>query len=314
MAGKTNYEKIRKQFLDRQKQLAEMDGDDKWWKPGMPQDTKTTLKHRVRILPPPDGFDSWFVEYAVHYRLKNDAGEFLTITCPQKTLKKPCPVCEFTKGLWKSGKPEDQKIARDIGAKTRYCSNVLVLSEDAKVPKLWSYGAKVWSPINEMCFGTSGEFVPIDDPQNGFNLNIAVGMNATESGNFPEYTVTPEMRSSPIPDKTILDRLHPMHEMIQGRVKSYDEIRSILLGGNAPKVEVDHTTPAGEVTEPVDTDPAPTTPTVVDETPAPVTQKSAPKTEEKTNAEAAAASSPSREELVKRARAALQKRSGAAAQ
>lgn len=305
MAGKTDYAKIHKRFLEQKKKMAEMD-DERWWKPDAPQPGGSPLTHRVRFMPPPDGFDSWYVEYGVHYRLKGEGDTTITATCPQKTLGKPCPICEFTKGLWKSGSEADQKIAREVGSKTRYASNVIVLSKNPSEVKIWSYGTKVWTPMNELCIGADGEFIPFDDPVNGFNIKIVVGMERTPEGNFPSYTVMPEMKACPIGDRKTLQSIHPIHEMIRSKVKSYDELRSILLGGGgAPAEEA----PAAKnsASAPADTE--------AESTVAPAAEEEIiePVNEEKTNAQTSegkagvSGSRPSTDELVRKARAAMEK-------
>jgi len=232
MAGKSDYGKLRDRYMAHQKRREE-GMDDRWWKPDTGTAGGGPMSYRIRILPPFDGHDSWYLQYGVHYRIKGEGEQFISITCPQKTMNKPCPICEFTKGLWK-GSEGDQKVARDIGSKTRYASNILILSSTRgpNDPKIWGYGPKVWEPLNQLCVGSDdGDFVPIDDPVKGFNMKLSIAVKATEEGNFPEYTIVPDgMKATAIPDKNSLDRLHNLNELIVAKVKSYDEIRSILLG------------------------------------------------------------------------------------
>lgn len=311
MAGKTDYSKLHKRFQDHQKRQEEMDGDGRWWKPQIPQAGAPAVTHRVRILPPPDGFDAWYLEYGVHYQLKNDAGHFMTVTCPVKTVQKPCPVCEFTKGLWKSGAEEDKALARKIGSKTRYASNVILLAGKPDEVKLWSYGPKVWGPLNELCVGDSGEFVPIDDPVKGFNIKVVIATQNTAEGNFPNYTIMPEMKACPVPDKTVLERIHPMHELIKSKVKSYDEIRSILFG-NEIKEEAP-AAPSQAASEEISETPVADAEenTVVDNTTPTSTATVTKKEFTHAATPEGASQGASREELVRRAKAALSKRTAA---
>jgi hypothetical protein len=298
MPGKTDYAKLHKRFVEYQRRAAEMD-DDRWLRLQTPQVGAAAVTYRMRFLPPPDGYDSWYLEYGVHYQIKNEAGQYTTITCPQKTQKKPCPICEFTKGLWRSGAEEDKVLARRIGVKTRYVSNVVNLSNPSEV-KLWSYGAKVWTPLNELCVGDSGEIVPIDDPQKGYNIKIVVKAESTPEGSFPNYTVLPEMKPCPIPDMGVLNKIHPMHEIIVQRVKSYDEIRSILFGAEdsaAPSTSPPESEVAVETSEPA----------VVNEGIEEETAHAAPEETQKREDKR-----PSADELVRRAKAMLAKRASGA--
>lgn len=328
MAGQSNYQKLHKRFVDHQKRQAELEDDGRWLKLPAPQVGTPAITYRIRILPPPDGFDSWYLEYGVHYQIKNESGQFMTITCPLKTVQKPCPVCEFTKGLWKSGSEEDKALARKIGVKTRYASNVVLLNNPSEA-KLWSYGAKVWGPLNELCVGDSGEFVPIDDSDKGFNIKVVIVTQKTDEGNFPNYTIMPEMKSCPVPDKSVLTKIHPMHELILGRVKSYDEIRSLLFGSEGAEAAPATTATSNEISEPAVADTEDTvtetvTPTaspaknvapaakasIAGTTPAPAPVKetaNAPSVEVSAQASVPA----SQDELVKRAKAQLAKRAAA---
>jgi hypothetical protein len=309
MAGKSDYAKMKARFAEVKNRKAGID-DDKWWKAEAPQNSSgQPITHRIRILPPPDGFNFWYLEYGVHYRLKGEDGNNVSATCPLKTLKQRCPVCEFTKGLWKSGSEADQNLARDIGSKTRYCSNIAVLGKGQEIfkaseAKLWSYGPKVWTPLNELCVGESGEIVPIDDPDHGYNIKIVVGTKSSGTESYPEYTVMPELKPCPVPDKGILNKLHPMHELIKSAVKGYDELRSILMGAGGGGEQPAAPAPSQE--EAIADAPVPdATTTVIEENEEEIivqTEKSHGKTEGQQVAR------PSQDELIKRARAALQKR------
>ncbi len=279
MSGRTDYSKIRERFLKRQKALEEMDG---WWKPEVG-------RHRVRILPPAGNHDSWYVEYGVHYNI-GEEGNQQSITCPKITMNKPCPICEFVRGLWRGG-DADKALARKINGKRRYCSNVILLSKSEDEVRTWAYGPQVWDQLAELCVGDEGGVVPIDDPKEGFNLTIVVSTKSTPDGNFPQYMVKPEMKATPVANQGLLKKMADIKAGIQSKVKTYDEIRAILLGTNeeADTPVVDDTT---EVVEPVDTPPE-TTEEVVE-------------TEENTSG----TKKSSAEDLVARARAALSKRSG----
>jgi hypothetical protein len=311
MAGKSDYNKMKARFAEVKNRKADMD-DDKWWKAEAPQSSSgNPITHRIRILPPPDGFNFWYLEYGVHYRLKNEDGSNVSATCPLKTLKQRCPVCEFTKGLWKSGTEADQNLARDIGSKTRFCSNLVVLGKGQELfkgnePKLWSYGPKVWTPLNELCVGESGEIVPIDDPDHGYNIKIVVSTKSSGTENFPEYTVMPELKPCAIPDKNVLNKLYPMHELIRSKVKSFDELRTILMGAGSSEQPPP---PAPSQEDVIADAPVPdATTTVIEENEEEVIVSTQEKSHGKAEGSAQVAR-PSQDELIKRARAALQKRS-----
>jgi hypothetical protein len=309
--GKTNYDKIKNRFQQRQK--AQGDIDDRWWKP-------TEGRHRFRILPPPDSFDAWYMEYGVHYGLTTAEGNFETITCPRLTVKKPCPICEFTRGLWRTGFDKDKDLARKIGGKERAVSNVLVYppstQQKAEV-KLWGYGTRggtsVMEQLEEHCMGQDGTVVPIDDPIRGMNMKLNVTMKATEKGTFPNYMVTPELPPGPLADKNVLTNLHDFVKIIHEKVKSYDEIRTILLGTN-PEADGGHvattsTTPAEETVEPSEQAPASSVTVGADEEV--IEPINEPEVKHGKTSEGSGEARPSQSDLIQRAKAQLAKRSAA---
>lgn len=313
MAGKTDYAKLHKRFVEQQRRQAELADDDRWLKLTVPQPGAPSVTYRMRFLPPPDGYDSWYMEYGVHYQIKNDLGNYVPVTCPLKTLKKPCPICEFVKGLWRSGTAEDKALAGRIGVKTRFVSNVVLLNNPSEV-KLWSYGTRVWTPLNHLCVGSDGEFVPIDDPQNGYNFKVVIKTEVTADGNFPDYTILPDpMKPCPIVDKSVLTKIHPMHEIIASRVRGYDELRSLLFGSSDANASSD---PAGAAPKtddlPIADAEVSVEPESEPEAEAEVVDKE-PTSKETSDAKSAEGKRPNQEELVKRAKAMLAKRAGAQA-
>jgi len=221
--GRSDYGSMR----DNWRRRRESDG---WWK-------ASEGKHRLRILPPPANQDQakfkqkgFFVEYGVHY----DIGEEGTdpITCAKATLNRSCPVCEFVKGLWRSGQEDSHKLARRIGVKQRAVSNIILISEPSKV-WIWSYPKTTREQIEDICFANDENPAMIDDPDSGNNLILTVTTRVTQEGNFPVQSITPELRPSALPDKGVLSRLVNLAEVVGSRVKSYDEIRSVLHGSAA---------------------------------------------------------------------------------
>lgn len=233
-AGRTNYEALRERFLKRQEQK---DTEGGWWKPEIGN------RYSLRFGPPLAPAEIWFVEYGVHYNLWRGE-ENATETCPRLTLQKPCPVCEFVKTLWR-GSEEDKAMARDIGAKRRYCANVFILSSDSpKVAKIWAFGPQVFDQIMEQT-NTDDGVVPIDDPDQGYNMNLSVGKKATGDRVFPAYTISlASLKPSALADPKMLDGLVDIVSMIHGKIRGYDEIRAQLQGGDAPSETAEEAPPA----------------------------------------------------------------------
>lgn len=221
--AKTDYEGLRNRYLDRKRQKGEGDG---WWKP-------TDGKNKIRILPPPSPVagekivqKAMYVEYGVHYGLGTEDNPEV-YTCPRLTLAgKPCPICEFVRSLWKSKTDQDIALARKIGTRPRAASNIVLLTEPSKV-YIWGYPKTTRDQIDDLVFASDPP-TAIDDPDMGFNLTLSKQDRVTPEGIFPVYNLTPELKPCPIPDKKVLDKLTNLSALLQSRVKSYDELRSIL--------------------------------------------------------------------------------------
>src|SRR3990172_3711326 len=219
--GKTDYGKLREKYLARQQQGVD---DTKWFKPEQG-------RYRFRILPPPENYNLWYLDYGVHYGFSNSEGNFEALTCPRLTKGERCPICEFTKGLWKKNAEADIAIARKFGVKKRFVSNIVIVSNGPLDVRMWAYGPQVLQQLEEHCVTSSGDVVPIDDPVKGVNMKLVVTQKNTPERNFPNYLVTPELPAMAIPDKGALDKLHDIVTTIHSRVKSFDELRSILEAG-----------------------------------------------------------------------------------
>ncbi len=242
--GKTDHEAIRARLQARQNRK---EGDKRFWKPEIPNG-KETVKAKIRILPPTAGQTMWFVEHGMHYRIGED---IMPQVCPKITFKKACPICEFTKKLWQ-GTEEDKNLARRIGGKRRFASNI-VTAEDPKTVRIFTYGVMIWEQLCEFSVGDDG-MVPLDDPKKGHDITISVKTERTGNNVFPKYHVIPSLKATALTDESVLENMHDLTEAVVGDVKSYDELKSILLGSDTePETETETETPETTV-EQGDTD------------------------------------------------------------
>ena len=219
-----------------------------------------------------------------------------------------CPICEFVRGLWRTGTDEDKSLARDIGAKKRYVSNVIVLGgDDLKTPRLWAYGPMIWDQI--MAFvNTDDGIIPLDDPATGHSIILTVTEKKTGTQTFPNYVVSPEIKQTPVPDQGCLAKIHDFEDIIDSKLRPYDAIRAQLEGKAEPSqtdeapvdtpTETETGPPPGDASEiPVEGEPT------IDDTPKGADDGGAKKDEAK-KPEAASTG----QNLVNKARAALAKR------
>jgi hypothetical protein len=139
------------QTVDKQDEQYSSTQTSEYWKPTK-IDGQDKTSYVVRILPDPgsdDGTD-WVLRKA--HMINFPGGKRMYEPCPKKT-RGSCPICEHVAPLFKSGNPEDERIAYDHYAKKRYFMNVLIVSDerDNKANegqvRLWECPKKVMEEI-----------------------------------------------------------------------------------------------------------------------------------------------------------------------
>lgn len=194
------------------------------WKPEPGQ-------HSIRVIPTEDGDP--FKELFFHYGVGGK-----TVLCPKKNFSDECPICNFASQLWKEGtKNEDkatQKMAKDLFAKQRFMSPILVRGEEKKGVQVWEYGKTAYETLLGLV--VNPDYGDITDPDDGLDLVIDYTKPpAGSKDQFPQTKITPRRKSSPLcsPEyggpakcKEILDTT-PDFSTLYPRVSS-EEVQKIL--------------------------------------------------------------------------------------
>ena len=170
-----------KKMRNKLNRLEGKGGSSAFWKP---QDGDQT----IRILPSPDGDP--FKEYWFHYNLGNNRG-FLS---PKRNFGEEDPLNDFVRQLFNSGSEEDIKMAKNLMARQRFFSPVIVRGEEDKGVRLWGYGKMAYKEL--VTLALNPDYDDITDPQTGTDLVINYGKPA--GAQFPKTTITPRRRSSPL--------------------------------------------------------------------------------------------------------------------
>jgi len=145
----------------------------------------------VRIIPPPKGVQSPFLIYDQHFITRPD-GSKVSFACPNRTAKKPCPVCEHANKLYQTGNKTDQQAAKQFWPKKRILVNVIDRANPEAGPKVLGVPKSVHEDIikirnNPDAGGNRGH------PLEGFDLCI----ERKGTGQFDtEYTVIPSRKNS----------------------------------------------------------------------------------------------------------------------
>ena len=140
----------------------------------------------------------------------------------RKIHAEPCPLCDLYFGLWKTGRSEDEDLARQIKPRARYYLNVV--NRDSDDVKILSIGVILFKKI--VAAMLDEDFGDITDLESGHDFKIIKIME----GQWPKYDQSqPRPKSSPSGSKaeiaSWMESLHDIHALVKledyGDVKAY---------------------------------------------------------------------------------------------
>lgn len=152
-----------------------------FWKPSDGEQT-------IRILPVADGDP--FKEFWFHYNLGNNRG-FLS---PKRNFGEDDPLNDFVRKLFNEGTEDSVKMAKNLMARQRFFSPVIVRGEEEKGVRLWGYGKMAYKELISLALNP--DYGDITDPDSGTDLVIKYGKPPGAS--FPQTNITPRRRPSPL--------------------------------------------------------------------------------------------------------------------
>ena len=193
-----------------------------WFKPNEEDQT-------VRILPYPhqDGKIP-FIEVYFHY----DIAGHRSVCCPQETLGESCPICKVAEEFRTMGGKENWYIFRDMQAKLRTYSPVIVRGKEEEGIKLWGYGKTIYEDL----LTTSMEEGDISDLASGHDLTIKqipVGAPGNDS-TYPKPICKVQFKESPAmtDTKTLKKFIKEMPNYLEDeevfKFNSYEELCNIV--------------------------------------------------------------------------------------
>ena len=179
--------------LEQSKNGFKKKGDNTKWRPQQGDQT-------VRILPTADGDP--FKEYFFHYNL----GKMPGILCPKKNHAENCPICDFASKLWREGVDQNDDVAKreakNLFARNRYYSPILVRGEEAEGVKIWAYGKTAYQTL--LGYVLDPDYGDITDPETGTDIVLNYDIPGTP-GSFPKTTLKPRRRPSILCDDAVAD-------------------------------------------------------------------------------------------------------------
>ena len=163
--------------------LENRNGKSVFWRP---DDGETT----IRIVPTSDGDP--FKEYWFHYNLGKNPG-FLS---PKKNFGEDDPLNDFVRQLYREGSDESIRMAKDLSARQRFFSPVLVRGEEDKGVRLLGFGKTAYKELLNLVLNP--EYGDITDVNEGTDLTINYGK--PPGAQFPQTTITPRRTTSALSD------------------------------------------------------------------------------------------------------------------
>jgi len=173
----------------------------------------------IRFLPSEDGDP--FKEFWFHYNIGT------SVMCPQRNFGEKCPICNYATSLWQEGTDESKKMAKDLFARQRFFSNVLVRGKENEGPKPYGYGKELYKKLIKMVLDPDvGDFT---DPDNGRDMKLSY--EKEKGAQYPTSDLTLKPIAKPIMKskkevKDILDKIKPIDSFVEK--KSTEEVRKVL--------------------------------------------------------------------------------------
>ena len=113
---------------------------------------------------------------------------------PKKIFGEDDPLDSFVRQLFNEGTDESIKMAKNLMARQRFFSPVIVRGEEDKGVRIWGYGKTVYEQLLNLVLNP--EYGDITDPESGTDLQLNYGKPAGAA--FPQTKLMPSRRTSAI--------------------------------------------------------------------------------------------------------------------
>jgi len=174
----------------------------------------------VRILPANDDDKDFYAMTKIH-RVPTTEGQVKNIHC-RRVHGEACPVCDLYFGLWKTGRKEDEDLARQIKARDRYYMNVV--DRDTSEVKILSVGIILFKKMITAILDE--DFGDITDVESGHDFKIIM----YKEGQWPKYDQSQprpksEAAGSAADVAAWMEELHDIYSLV--RLEDYEELKLI---------------------------------------------------------------------------------------
>jgi len=183
---------------------------------------KSFGQHTIRFLPSQDPNKYFFKETGIH---KIDEQR---VYCPKFTNGENCPICEAVKSLYERDTPEDAEHAKQLKVQRKFYSNVVVRGKEDEGVKIYSYGIQVHKKV--LGFIANPEWGDITDLKEGYDFIV----DKQQGPMCPNYdssyaTKNPSSAGTPKEMEDWMNGLHDIYGLVDKNMKSYDELRNLLM-------------------------------------------------------------------------------------
>jgi hypothetical protein len=233
-----NFEKLQSKLKDSKNGgKQERPKDNRFWR--AQQDSAGNAKAVIRFLPETKG-DSVELPFVkiYSYGFKNPATGKWFIEKSPKTLGLPCPITEANNVLWDSGSAEDVALAKSRKRKTKYISNIYVISDPANPENegkvfLFEYGPAIFDLLTAAMQPEFDDETPIKvfDFWEGANFKLVI----TKKDGYANYDKSKFENIAPLKkDDEELEQIwlsqFKLSEFVDpSEFKSYDDLKKQLL-------------------------------------------------------------------------------------
>ena len=174
----------------------------------------------VRILPSNEDEKDFYAMTKIH-RVPTTEGQVKNIHC-RRVHGEACPVCDLYFGLWKTGRKEDEDLARQIKARDRYYMNVV--DRDSSEVKILSVGIILFKKIISAILDE--DFGDITDVDKGHDFKIIM----YKEGQWPKYDQSaprpkPSEAGTGQESAAWMETLHDIYSLV--KLEDYEELKQI---------------------------------------------------------------------------------------
>jgi hypothetical protein len=148
---------------------------------------------------------------------------------PKKNFGEEDPLNDFVRQLYSEGSDESIKMAKNLSARQRFFSPVIVRGEEDKGVRLWGFGKTAYKELLNLVLNP--DYGDITDVDQGTDLVINYGKPA--GAQFPQTTIVPRRKSSPLTEgsdkvASMLDSIPSYDDVFESARKTPSEIQHML--------------------------------------------------------------------------------------